>query len=142
MSAGCLIIAAPASGSGKTVITLGLLRALKQRGVPVSSFKIGPDYIDPAFHTAASERVCVNLDSWAMRLDTIAGLLDQQAQDSEVVIGEGVMGLFDGAPDGRGSSADLASLLVVPVLLVVDALRMGASAAAVVEGFLRHRADV
>jgi cobyrinic acid a,c-diamide synthase len=142
MSAPGLIIAAPASGSGKTVVTLALLRALRRAGVVVASFKVGPDYIDPMFHARASGRQCVNLDSWAMRIETLAGLSDDLAMDAALVIGEGVMGLFDGAADGRGSTADLASLFDLPVILVVDARGMAASAAALVEGFTRHRDDV
>ena len=115
MSAPGLIIAAPASGSGKTVVTLALLRALRAAGVAVASFKAGPDYIDPTFHARASGRRCLNLDSWAMRIETLAGLTDDLARDAELVIGEGVMGLFDGAADGRGSTADLASLFDLPV---------------------------
>ncbi|HEX2478301.1 MAG TPA: cobyrinate a,c-diamide synthase [Geminicoccaceae bacterium] len=142
MSAPGLIIAAPASGSGKTVVTLALLRALGAAGIAVASFKVGPDYIDPMFHARASGRRCVNFDSWAMRIETLAGLSDDLGRDAELVIGEGVMGLFDGAADGRGSTADLASLFDLPVILVVDARGMAASVAALVEGFTRHRDDV
>jgi cobyrinic acid a,c-diamide synthase len=142
MSAPGLIIAAPASGSGKTVVTLALLRALRTAGVAAVSFKAGPDYIDPTFHARASGRRCLNLDAWAMRIETLAGLTDDLVKDAGLVIGEGVMGLFDGAADGRGSTADLASLFDLPVVLVVDARGMGASAAALVEGFTRHRDDV
>ena len=142
MSAPGLIIAAPASGSGKTLLTLAILRALRRTGIAVASFKVGPDYIDPMFHARASGRRCVNLDSWAMRIETLAGLTDDLSGDAALVIGEGVMGLFDGAADGRGSTADLASLFDLPVILAVDARGMGASAAALVEGFTRHRDDV
>jgi len=142
MSAPGVIIAAPGSGSGKTTVTLALLRALKARGQTVGSFKVGPDYIDPVFHARASGLICPNLDSWAMRIETLSGLGDQVGKDVDLVIGEGVMGLFDGTLGGQGSTADLASLLDMPVILVVDAGRMGASAAALVEGFIRHREDV
>ena len=142
MSAPGVIIAAPSSGSGKTVITLALLRAFRRRGVAVGSFKVGPDYIDPMFHARASGRASVNLDSWAMRLETLAALADDTAAGVDLVVGEGVMGLFDGAADGQGSTADLASLLDLPVVLVVDAGGMGASVVALIEGFMRHRDDV
>ncbi len=142
MSAPAIIVAAPQSGSGKTVVTLGLIRALANRGLVVGSFKTGPDYIDPAFHKRASGRPCRNLDSWAMRLDTLAGLLADTGDGADIVIGEGVMGLFDGAPDGSGSTADLAALLGLPVLFVVDARRMAQSVAPLIEGFLRFRSDV
>src|SRR3990172_4691155 len=103
-SAQGLIISAPASGSGKTVVTLALLRALGRAGVAVASFKVGPDYIDPAYHAAATGRPCYNLDPWAMRPATLAGLLDRLQGDAALVVGEGVMGLFDGAGDDTGST--------------------------------------
>ncbi len=136
---GGLLIAAPASGSGKTVITLALLRHFRQAGRPVASIKTGPDYIDPAFHAVASGRPCLNLDSWAMRRETLAHLLVQAAEGAELIIGEGVMGLFDGAPDGAGSTAELAELTGWPVVLVVDAAGMAASAAALLHGFASYR---
>ena len=142
MSAPGIIVAAPNSGAGKTTVTLALLRALRRQGVAVASFKVGPDFIDPVFHERASGRPCPNLDSWAMRLETLAGLADQVATDARLVIGEGVMGLFDGAEGGRGSTAELASLFELPVVLLVDAQGMGESAAALVEGFTRYRDDV
>jgi cobyrinic acid a,c-diamide synthase len=142
MSAPGAIIAAPASGSGKTVLTLALLRAYRRQGLAVGSFKVGPDYLDPMFHARATGRPCFNLDSWAMRIETLAGLGDATVSGVDLVLGEGVMGLFDGAADSHGSTADLASLFDVPVILVVDAQRMGASAAALVEGFSHHRDDV
>ena len=142
MSAPGVIVAAPASGSGKTTVTLALLRALRGQGRKVGSFKVGPDYIDPVFHARASGRICPNLDSWAMRIETLSGLGDRVCTGTDLVIGEGVMGLFDGALIGQGSTADLASLFDMPVVLVVDAGRMGASAAALVEGFINHREDV
>jgi cobyrinic acid a,c-diamide synthase len=137
-----LIIAAPASGSGKTVVTLALLRALRDRGLDVASVKAGPDYIDPAFHTAASGRPCLNLDGWAMRRETLQALAARAGAGADLVLGEGVMGLFDGAADGSGTTADLACLTGWPVVLVVDAEGMAASAAALVHGFASYRPEV
>lgn len=137
-----LVIAAPASGCGKTTVTLALLRRLRNAGMAVASAKVGPDYIDPAFHAAASGRPCVNLDPWAMTPERLATLARDAAASADLTIVEGVMGLFDGAADGRGSTADLAALFGWPVVLVLNARGQGASAAAVAEGFRRHRADV
>ncbi|MBK1668467.1 cobyrinic acid a,c-diamide synthase [Rhodovibrio sodomensis] len=133
-----LLIAAPASGSGKTLVTLALLRALKRQGTRVASLKVGPDYIDPAFHTAASGRPCLNFDGWAMRPVTRADVLRRLSRDAELLLGEGVMGLFDGAAGGAGSTAETARLTGWPVVLVVDAKGTAASAAALLEGFARH----
>ena len=133
-----LIIAAPSSGSGKTVLTLGLLRHLSGVGKTIASAKAGPDYIDPAFHAAATGRPCYNLDSWAMRpslLHHVAAL----GSDGATVICEGVMGLFDGALMEHGSTADLAEITGWPVILVVDAAAQGASAGALLRGFATHR---
>jgi len=141
-SAAGLVIASPASGCGKTTATLALLRAFRARGVRVASAKVGPDYIDPAFHAAASGRSCCNLDPWAMRHELLAGLIEESGRDAELLLVEGVMGLFDGAADGSGSSADLAALAGWPVVLVVDAAGQGASIAALVKGFRDFRADV
>ena len=140
------VIAAPSSGSGKTTVTLGLLRYFARNNIPVSSFKIGPDYIDPGFHTAASGRPCLNIDLWAMRPATVASLFGQASAYSELVIGEGVMGLFDGAQSGdQGrscSTADTAGVLGLPVILVVDASAQAQSAAATIHGFATFRDDV
>lgn len=128
------VVAAPASGSGKTTITLGLLRALTQDGVTVRGAKSGPDYIDPRFHAAACSQPCLNLDAWAMTSDRIRAL----AAGTPLVI-EGAMGLFDGAPPkGKGATADLAKVLNLPVVLVVDAGRMAQSVAPLVTGFAQH----
>ncbi len=142
MSAPTVIIAAPSSGSGKTILTMGLIGALRRQGLRVGSFKIGPDYIDPRFLEAASGRTCNNADSWAMRFATLAGNINQAGQNADIVVAEGVMGLFDGAPNGTGSTADIAAIFRLPVILLVDVQRMGASAAALIEGFRRHREDV
>jgi len=137
-----LILAAPASGSGKTTLTLGLLRALRNAGVAVAGAKAGPDYIDPAFHAAASGRAAYNLDPWAMRPETLAALLQDGNEGAALLLVEGVMGLFDGAAGGAGSTADLAAALGLPVVLVVDVRGQAQSVAALVEGFRRHRSDV
>jgi cobyrinic acid a,c-diamide synthase len=130
-----LILAAPGSGSGKTTLTLGLLRAFARRGLAVRGAKSGPDYIDPRFHEAACGRACPNLDAWAMTPERIAALA---AGDGLVLI-EGAMGLFDGAPPaGKGATADLARLLALPVVLVVDAAHMAQSVAPLVAGFAGH----
>ena len=142
MTAPGLIIAAPASGSGKTVLTLAILRALKRRGHNVGSFKTGPDYIDPAFHAAATGRPAPNLDPWAMRDRTLQAEAQRVSDDADIVVGEGVMGLFDGALDGSGSTADLAARLTWPVVLVIDVRGQAASAAATLSGFVNFRSDV
>ena len=134
-----LIIAAPASGSGKTTITLGLLRLLRREGIAVRSAKSGPDYIDPRFHAAASGTECLNLDAWAMTPDRIRALA---AGDAPLIV-EGAMGLFDGAPpDGKGAVSDLARILGLPVILVVDAAKMAGSVMPLVSGFAQHDPDV
>jgi cobyrinic acid a,c-diamide synthase len=136
-----LIISAPASGSGKTVVTLGLLRRLARSRLIVGSVKVGPDYIDPAFHAVATGRPALNIDSWAMRPETI-DVIRARLGETDFVIAEGAMGLFDGAPDGRGSTADLAERTGWPVILVIDARAQAASAAALVQGFANHRPGV
>jgi cobyrinic acid a,c-diamide synthase len=137
-----LLIAAPSSGSGKTIVTLALLRALKRSGHTVGSLKIGPDYIDPGFHSLASKGPCLNIDSWAMRPTTRAGQIARLGKDADLIIAEGVMGLFDGAADGSGSSADLAAELGLPIILIIDVSGQSASAAAVVTGFKEFRDDI
>jgi len=137
-----IVIAAPASASGKTVTTLGLIRAFKQRGVKVGSLKIGPDYIDADFHRMASGSVCRTYDPWGMRSDTLADQVRALSAECDLIIAEGVMGLFDGAADGTGSTADAAAMLGWPVVLVVGVQGQGASAAAIIEGFESHRKDI
>ncbi|MCB1430454.1 MAG: cobyrinate a,c-diamide synthase [Nitratireductor sp.] len=132
-----LLIAAPQSGSGKTVLTLALLRALKNRGVDICGAKAGPDFIDPGFHALASGRQSFNLDPWAMPPNRLRMLARQQASSHLLV--EGMMGLFDGAADGTGAAADLAQALDIPVLLIVDAQKQSHSIAALVRGFRDHR---
>ena len=133
-----VIVAAPGSGSGKTTLTLALLRGLREAGIAVASAKVGPDYIDPAYHAAASGRTCHNLDTWSMSDRTLSALIADLQRDASAIMVEGVMGLFDGAPDGRGSAADLSRRTGWPVVLVVDASGMAASVAALVHGFVSY----
>ena len=134
-----IIVAAPASGSGKTVVTLGLLRAMRDRGIRVASAKVGPDYIDPRFHEAATGRPCFNLDPWAMSESQIHALVADLGREADLIIIEGVMGLFDGPRGAFGSTADLAHMLGAPVLLTIDARHQGQSIAALVHGFTRYK---
>ncbi|WP_066717867.1 cobyrinate a,c-diamide synthase [Sphingomonas pituitosa] len=145
MSPPGLIVAAPASGTGKTTVMLGLLRALRDEGIAVAPFKNGPDYIDPAFHRAASGRPSRNLDSWAMDgalLDALVG----EARGADLVLAEGSMGLFDGVAQrgasGTGATADLARRYGWPVILVVDVSGQAQSAAATALGFAGLDPDV
>ncbi len=133
------MLAAPASGSGKTTVAAGLVRALRRQGLAVQPYKAGPDYIDAGFLAAAAGRPCLNLDPWAMRPETLAAAL---CRDADIAVAEGVMGLFDGPEGGGGSTADLAALTGWPVVLVVDCARQGQSVAALLEGFAGHRGDI
>ena len=136
------VVAAPTSGSGKTLITLGLLRAFRNAGNIVRSAKVGPDYIDPGFHAAASGAPCFNLDLWAMGKNACRALLSQQASGADLVIVEGVMGLFDGPQGADGSTADLAATLDLPVVLVIDCSHQAQSIAAIAHGFTTFRKDL
>jgi len=140
--ADAIIVAAPSSGSGKTLITLALLRALKNSGLRVSAVKIGPDYIDPRFLEAATGRPCLNIDLWAMRPSLVTALLAAQEEEADFLVIEGVMGLFDGPEKGKGSTADVAKHLGLPVILVVDASHQSQSIAALVHGFSTFRKGV
>ncbi|MET3523445.1 cobyrinate a,c-diamide synthase [Mesorhizobium abyssinicae] len=145
MTARAIIIGAPRSGSGKTSVTIGILRALARRGLKVRGAKSGPDYIDPGFHTAATGLSGVNLDSWAMPPSLLNALARQAADDADFVVLESAMGLFDGipAPEGRtGSAADLARLYGLPVLLVLDVSGQSTTAAAIAKGFTTYDLDV
>ncbi len=137
-----LIVAARASGTGKTLVTLALIRALVRKGFRVAAAKAGPDYIDLAYHAAAGADPCFNLDVWAMRESTLTALAGTLAARADIVICEGVMGLFDAAADGRGSTADLAELTGWPVLFVGDVRGTGASAAALIFGFSAFRSEL
>ena len=141
----CLLISAPASGTGKTTLMLALARAYRDRELRVQCFKSGPDYIDPAFHAAATGRASVNLDSWAMPRETIEALA-ARGGDADLVLAEGSMGLFDGVAtpgrSGTGASADLAAMMGWPVLLVLDPAGQAQTAAAVAAGLRDFRRDV
>ncbi|KKB08736.1 cobyrinate a,c-diamide synthase [Devosia chinhatensis] len=141
-SARGFVIAAPRSGSGKTLLTLGLLAALRRAGRTVAPAKTGPDYIDPVFHGYAAGRDAINLDPWAMKPAQIAALAHQQATGADLLLIEGVMGLYDAAADGAGSTADLAETLGLPVILVVDADRQSQSVAPLIAGFAQWRKGV
>jgi cobyrinic acid a,c-diamide synthase len=132
-----LVISAPSSGAGKTTVTLGLLRAFADDGVSVQPFKVGPDYIDPAFHHAACRQPCYNLDGWAM-VRGLSTAIAAKGAEAGLVVAEGAMGLYDGAEkpgaNGHGSSAELAVQMGWPIVLVVDVAKQAQSAAAVALG--------
>jgi cobyrinic acid a,c-diamide synthase len=136
VTARALVVAAPTSGSGKTTAATGLMAALRRRGTAVAPFKVGPDYIDPGYHTLAAGRPGRNLDPVLVGADRIAPLARHGAAGAEVAVVEGVMGLFDGRlADGRGSTAEVAGLLRAPVVLVVDTRGQSRSLAALLHGF-------
>jgi cobyrinic acid a,c-diamide synthase len=137
-----LVIAAPRSGSGKTTLTLGLLAALARRGLSIAPAKTGPDYIDTTILARAAGQPAINLDPWAMSPARLGALAASHAAAADLLLVEGVMGLFDGAADGRGSTADLAATLGLPVLLVLDAERQSQSIAALAHGFATWRPEV
>lgn len=140
-----LLISAPSSGTGKTTVMLGLLRALRDAGQVVQPYKSGPDYIDPAFHLAASGRASFNLDSWAMDESLLAAIA-QEAQGADICVAEGSMGLYDGVAtrgqSGFGSSAETARRMGWPVVLVLDVSGQAQSAAATALGFRNFMPDL
>lgn len=137
-----LVIAATQSGSGKTTIATGLLSALREQGLIVQSFKVGPDYIDPGYHTMASGRPAHNLDSWLVPRENLSGLFAAESEGADIAVIEGVMGLYDGGREGISSTAEIAKLLQAPVVLVLDVKSMGASAAAIAKGFRDYDPEV
>lgn len=129
------LIAAPSSNSGKTTVTLGLLRILKERGYSVQPFKCGPDYIDTKHHSFAAGKPSINLDTFMMSVEHVENLFSKYGNNSDISIVEGVMGLFDGANKMQGSSAEIAILLDLPVILVVNAKATAYSVAPLIYGF-------
>lgn len=127
---------------GKTTIVGGLIGVLREKGLRVQPYKVGPDYIDPGYHTAAAGRPCHNLDSWLMPPERLVSMFVRTFVDADVAVIEGVMGLYDGGRDGIASTATIAKLLDTPVILVVNARSAGESVAAVVLGFLRYDPSV
>ncbi|WP_299688485.1 cobyrinate a,c-diamide synthase [uncultured Tateyamaria sp.] len=140
-----LMISAPASGTGKTTVMLGLLRALREDGLVVQPYKSGPDYIDPAFHLAAAGRASFNFDTWAMDTNLLGGIAAQQS-GADICVAEGSMGLFDGVAtrgqSGFGSSAETALAMGWPVVLVIDVGGQAQSAAATALGFKSYNPDL
>ncbi len=142
-------LAAPRSGEGKTILSMGLMRAFARRGLTVQGFKCGPDYIDPTFHTEATGRNSCNIDTWMMGEDGVQSLWAHKiagangAPEAHMGICEGVMGLFDGKYVGslEGSTVHVAKALNIPVILVFNARGMAASAAALVRGFCAQAKD-
>ncbi len=139
-----IVVGGVASDVGKTSVATGLMAALRHAGHTVQGFKVGPDFIDPGYHAAATGRPPRNLDPFLVGESLIAPLFHHGTRGADVAVVEGVMGLFDGvAPtDDRGSTAHVARLLGAPVVLVVDAGAMARSAAAVVHGFATFDPDV
>jgi cobyrinic acid a,c-diamide synthase len=136
------LISATASGSGKTTVTLGLLRALKNRGLQVQPFKCGPDYIDTKHHETASGKTSINLDTYMGSEEHVTKLYEKYSNDADVCITEGVMGLYDGYDGMKGSSADIARLTDAPVILVINAKSMAYSVAPMIYGFKNFKSDI
>lgn len=136
------LISAPTSGSGKTTIARGLMALLTGKGYRVQPFKCGPDYIDTKFHTAVCGRPSINLDTFMATPEHVRQLFAQYGADADICIVEGMMGLFDGYDRDKGSSAEIAQVLDIPVVLVVDAKSAAYSMAPLLSGFINFRKDV
>ena len=136
------LIAAPTSGSGKTTIARGLMALFTKQGYKVQPFKCGPDYIDTKFHEAVCGRPSINLDTFMASPEHIRELFAQYGEDADVCVVEGMMGLFDGYDREKGSSYEIARILDIPVVLVVDAKSAAYSMAALLSGFINFRKDI
>ena len=137
-----LILAAPSSGSGKTILTLGILHALIARGRSIATAKVGPDFIDPMFHRIVTGRPSITLDPWAMSSHTLSRRVTQACQGCDMLLVEGVMGLFDGGTSGIGSTASLAQQTGWPLVLIVDASKQAQSIGALIHGFKTWNKDI
>lgn len=137
-----VVIAATQSSSGKTTVVTGILRALKNKGMKVQPFKVGPDYIDPSYHGMAAGRAGHNLDTWLVDESQINDLFASEAENADIAVIEGVMGLYDGGKNGISSTAQLAKKLQAPVILVINVQSMGDSAAAIALGFKLYDEEV
>lgn len=144
MTTPTIIIAGTHSGAGKTSISLAVMAGLKKSGYTVQAYKVGPDYIDPSYHTVVTGRPSHNLDDWMMGEGQVRALFDRTSVQADIAVIEGVMGLFDGASStgDEGSTANIAKILKAPVILVVDAGKMARSAAAIVKGYQTLDPDV
>ena len=136
------LIAAPTSGSGKTTIARGLMALFTEKGYKVQPFKCGPDYIDTKFHEAVCHRPSVNLDTFMATPAHVRELFEDYGQDADICVVEGMMGLFDGYDRDKGSSAEIAQALDIPVVLVVDAKSAAYSMAPLLQGFVNFRKNV
>lgn len=136
------LIAAPMSGSGKTTICRGLIEVFSEEGLRVQPFKCGPDYIDTKFHELACGQPSINLDSFMASESHVSDLYQQYASQADVAVVEGMMGMFDGYDRAKGSSADIARILHIPVVLVVNAKASAYSTAALISGFRNFNPEV
>ena len=136
------VISAPTSGSGKTTIARGLMALFTRKGYRVQPFKCGPDYIDTKFHAAVCGRPSINLDTFMATADHVRELCEHYGADADVCVVEGMMGLFDGYDRDKGSTAQIARALGLPVVLVVDARSAAYSMAALIQGFVNFNKDV
>ena len=134
-----IVIAGSRSGVGKTTISLGLMAALKKRGFKVQPFKVGPDYIDPGFHTLICGRDSYNLDSYFLGAAGVNKVFSEKSKQADISMIEGVMGLFDGkGKNSTSSTAEIAKIINAPVILIIDARKVAQSAAAVVYGYKNY----
>jgi len=139
-----VLIAGTQSGVGKTTLATGLMAAMNKKGYKVQPYKVGPDYIDPGFHTVATGRISRNLDSWMISEEYLTELFLNNSKAADISIIEGVMGLFDGhrKEQGKGSSADVAKILSTPVILIIDAKKLAQSGAAIAYGYQNYDSEL